>query len=141
MKNKKGFTLIELLAVIVILAILATAAFTLVLPQLEKARRRSFVSEISSLVDSAELYFLDHPSANSVTINGMKTYMKNYDASKRGCIQRATSSTGYKIKYTNGKYSTKGSSSFYEMASLKGAEGNASDANVVAGTSDIADAC
>ena len=75
MKNKKGFTLIELLAVIVILAILATASFTLVLPQIEKARKKSFVSEAANIIEAAEVYFANNISNDKVRcvkIEGLK---------------------------------------------------------------------
>ena len=131
MKNKKGFTLVELLAVIVILAILATAAFTLVLPQIEKSRKKSFVSEVASIIDSAELYFLEHPTETQATITQLKPFIKNWDASKAGCVQAPTSSdANYKIKFTNGDYQTKGTG-FYVIGDLKSASGAANETNVV----------
>ena len=134
MKNKKGFTLVELLAVIVILAILATAAFTLVLPQIEKSRKKSFVSEVASIIDSAELYFLEHPTEQTVKIGDLKSYIKNYDTSKVGCVQAPNTTTNnsdnYKVKFSNGDYQTKGTG-FYEIGDLKAASGAANETNVV----------
>ena len=129
MKNKKGFTLVELLAVIVILAILATAAFTLVLPQIEKSRKKSFVSEAASIIDSAELFFLEHPTAKSVSLEELKPYIKNYDSSKTGCICPPTEGTnahGYMIRFSNGDYKTY-LDGFYEIESLKTSSGNATE--------------
>ena len=125
MKNKKGFTLVELLAVIVILAILATAAFTLVLPQIEKSRKKSFVSEVASIIDSAELYFLEHPTEESVKIEDLKPYIKNYDSSKVGCVLAPTSTNNnYQIRFSNGDYKTNGTE-FYEIGDLKTTSGAA----------------
>ena len=54
--NKKGFTLVELLAVIVILAILAVAAYTIVIPKLNENKPKPFISDISALVDAYIAY-------------------------------------------------------------------------------------
>ena len=127
MKNKKGFTLVELLAVIVILAILATAAFTLVLPQIEKSRKKSFVSEAANIIDSAELYFLDHPTEESASITDLKPYIKNYDASKAGCVMAPLDEgDNYTIRFSNGDYKTDGTT-LYEIGDLKAASGAATD--------------
>ena len=129
MKKKKGFTLVELLAVIVILAILATAAFTLVLPQIEKSRKKSFVSEAANIIDSAELYFLDHPTAESVSIEELKPYIKNYDSSKTGCIcppKEGPNAHGYMIRFSNGDYKTY-LDGFYEIEGLKTSSGSATE--------------
>ena len=127
MRNKKGFTLVELLAVIVILAILATAAFTLVLPQIEKSRKKSFVSEVASIIDSAELYFLEHPTELSVKIEDLKPYIKNYDSSKVGCVMAPLDEgDNYTIRFSNGDYKTDGTT-LYEIGDLKAASGAATD--------------
>ena len=51
--NKKGFTLIELLAVIVILGVLMLVAIPAVTRYIERSRRSSFVSNVSSYIDAA----------------------------------------------------------------------------------------
>ena len=130
MKNKKGFTLVELLAVIVILAILATAAFTLVLPQIEKSRKKSFISEVANIIDSAELYFLDNPTKTQVSIGDLKNLIKNYDEEKQGCVKAPTTdasgnaTTGYTVYFTNGDYQTLGATTFHKIEDLKDNDGN-----------------
>ena len=92
--NKKGFTLIELLAVIVILAILATAAFTLVLPKINEARKKSFTSELGEVQKAAELYCSEHDcsgaSGKTIKVSELleKGYMtkQGYDTNKYGGV-------------------------------------------------------
>lgn len=130
MKSKKGFTLIELLAVIVILAVLATAAFTLVIPQIEKARKKSFISEAASIIDSAEIYFTQNPAETCVKIETLgNTYIKNYDDSKKGIVQYS-SSAGFSINFTNGTWKTNGTKKINE---LKQPNGDPNDSNVIKG--------
>lgn len=51
--NKKGFTLIELLAVIVVLAIVMVLATTTVLPYMNTAASKAFVTEANGAIDAA----------------------------------------------------------------------------------------
>ena len=63
--NKKGFTLVELLAVIVILAVIILVAMNAVIPQMEKARKSSFETEIQTFAKAAETYFTSAAMSDS----------------------------------------------------------------------------
>ena len=137
MKNKKGFTLIELLAVIVILAILATASFTLVLPQIEKARKRSFISEAANIIESAEVYFANHISNEKVRCVKISTLaadgvLKN-KTGKYGNVYYVTEKLGsvpagtFKIRFNNSSFQTSGNSSWYSVDQLRNESGDATD--------------
>lgn len=71
MKNKKGFTLVELLAVIVILAVIILIAVNAVLPQMQKARKKSFADEALSFAKAAENAYVDQQAS------GTKTFFVN----------------------------------------------------------------
>ena len=108
--NKKGFTLIELLAVIVILAILATAAFTLVIPAINRARANTFATEAANMVEVAERYFATHSSSNCVSINKLVS-----DGEIKGdvnkyfgfvYVENKNTNPTYYIAFTNGSFYT-----------------------------------
>ena len=104
--NKKGFTLIELLAVIVILAILATAAYTLVIPRINEQKPKTFITDVSNVIDAAELYFNEKGTTN-VTVSTLLSggYLKvtgNTDV--KGIVELKNNI--YYISYTNGSYMT-----------------------------------
>ena len=138
MKNKKGFTLVELLAVIVILAILATAAFTLVLPQIEKGRRNSFVTEAARVIESADVYFVQHstPKSNSpVRCVNVKTLcdeglIKNCNDKWKGRVELDPTKSETKISFKTTTYGTEGTGT-YKISDLKDDDGNAKEDKVV----------
>ena len=137
--NKKGFTLIELLAVIVILAILATAAFTLVLPRIEEARKKSFISEISGVMDAADQYFFDNPSEDCFVIaNSGASYLKNFDSTNMKGVVKKNTTGGNTVSYTNGTYRTNGTT-LYTMGLLE-SKGVPNSTNIVTGD-DAAESC
>ncbi len=118
--NKKGFTLIELLAVIVILAILATAAFTLILPKINEGRKKSFISEVAEVVHGAELYCTEH-DCNDTSIDIYDVLLANNYIQKQGAdkakwggkvfIDKNTDSAGlvtysFKVAFRNENYKT-----------------------------------
>ncbi len=125
-KNKqKGFTLVELLAVIVILAILATAAYTLIIPKINENKPKTFVSDVSSLVAAYDAYAqFETPKEGSISL-----YTSSSSSTKVACtyatVEELISSgnikiTGndkakgivalcnrqYYVSYTNGRYMT-----------------------------------
>lgn len=57
--NKKGFTLVELLAVIVILAILAVAAMTNVIPKMEQAKLGTVGSSSLTIIENLSACMMD----------------------------------------------------------------------------------
>ena len=88
-KNQKGFTLVELLAVIVILAVIILIAVNAVLPQMQKARKKSFADEGLSFAKAAENAYVDRQEtgAKAFTVSDLKSnYVTKSDANYRGCI-------------------------------------------------------
>ena len=81
--NKKGFTLVELLAVIVILAVVVLIAMTAVVPQMNKARVESFVTEANKYIQAATNYYTDAQLKGT----GMP--------SNGGCVKISTLNNGY----------------------------------------------
>ena len=100
MHNKKGFTIIELIVVIAIIAILAAIVMVNVMGYIQKAKRASVASEISSLqifatdqlVSQGTLYAFCVPSdtpamvtfANSITGNGYNFTCSSGDGNYSG---------------------------------------------------------
>ncbi|MBI5598186.1 MAG: prepilin-type N-terminal cleavage/methylation domain-containing protein [Deltaproteobacteria bacterium] len=70
-RYEKGFTLVELLVVVALITILVAIA----IPQLEKYRRRAWVTEVHSdlkqAYTAAQAYFTDYPSGTIDTAGGM----------------------------------------------------------------------
>ncbi len=137
--NKKGFTLIELLAVIVILAILATAAFTLVIPRITEARKNSFVTDAASAVDAAEGYFLQHSGVYCVNVDQLikDGLVKGTIGINAGYVvyspANGTTGTEFTVAYRNGSYQTKAIAGTgaaktptpYKLTDLRDKDGNA----------------
>ena len=88
-KNQKGFTLVELLAVIVILAVIILIAVNAVLPQMQKARKKSFADEGLSFAKAAENAYVDNQESGTKAFT-VKYLKKNYvtksDEAYKGCI-------------------------------------------------------
>ena len=87
--NKKGFTLVELLAVIVILAVIILIAVNAVLPQMQKARKKSFADEGLSFAKAAENYYVDNQLSGTqcVTVANLKgQYVTKSDSDYVGKI-------------------------------------------------------
>jgi type IV pilus assembly protein PilA len=68
LKEQKGLTLIELLAVIVILAIIAAIAIPAIGNIINNSRVGAIKSDFQNAIAAAELYLLDNPNDNSVTL-------------------------------------------------------------------------
>ena len=88
-RNQKGFTLVELLAVIVILAVIILIAVNAVLPQMQKARKKSFADEGLSFAKAAENAYVDRQETGTkaFTVTDLKSnYVTKSDANYRGCI-------------------------------------------------------
>jgi prepilin-type N-terminal cleavage/methylation domain-containing protein len=81
--NKKGFTLIELLAVIVILAILATAAYTLIIPRINAEKPKTFVTDISNITDAYDMYV--NTSTTAPTNSTFKIYTTTTSSTNVAC--------------------------------------------------------
>ncbi len=118
--NKKGFTLIELLAVIIVLAVVTLLAVQAVLPQVEKARKNSFVTEANSAIEAAKQWYADKLLTSPSDVSGnvvcvkISTLKDNgfYEVSRDGYlgtvkIDKSGTQTVYKILITNGSYQTK----------------------------------
>ena len=65
MKNNKGFTLVELLAVIVILAVIILIAVNAVIPQMNKAKKNSFIDEVAVYAQAAEKAYVSDQISDS----------------------------------------------------------------------------
>jgi type IV pilus assembly protein PilA len=88
-KNQKGFTLVELLAVIVILAVIILIAVNAVLPQMQKARKKSFADEGLSFAKAAETAYVDRQESGpkAFTVSDLKAhYVTKSDTNYKGCI-------------------------------------------------------
>ena len=68
LKNEKGMTLIELLAVIVIIAIIAAIAIPAISNIIDNSRVGAIKSDAQNVMSASELYFLDYPSEDDVTL-------------------------------------------------------------------------
>lgn len=120
MKNKQGFTLIELLAVIVILAVVALIAVNAILPQMTKARKGSFITEIETYKNAADTYYTDalmketppDGCTSSCCVVNIKddlngTYVKKDNDNYKGYIKMEVGTDNkvtYTIKISNGQY-------------------------------------
>lgn len=72
LKNEKGMTLIELLAVIVILAIIAAIAIPAIGNIIENSRVGAVKSDYVNAIAAAELYALDNPTDDDVTMDDIR---------------------------------------------------------------------
>lgn len=123
MKEKHGFTLVELLAVIVVLAIIMLIAVQAVMPLLQDARKKAFVTEAQAAIDAAQAYYMSQALSNNVTVGKgicieIKTLIdKGFYATKRegyeGWVEINAKTDNpndylYKITMTNGQYYVKG---------------------------------
>ena len=120
--NKKGFTLIELLAVIVILAILATAAYTLIIPKINENKPKTFVTDISNLIDAYDLYSnagdpmisqtysqgSNSKKCQIVSVQNLidKGHLKMTGNDKAKGVIAHCDDNKYYVSYTNGSYAT-----------------------------------
>ena len=96
-KSQKGFTLVELLAVIVILAVIILIAVNAVLPQMQKARKKSFADEGLSFAKAAETAYVDRQEsgAKAFTVTDLKAhYVTKADSNYKGCVVVAADSEG-----------------------------------------------
>ena len=73
MKNEKGLTLIELLAVIVILAIIAAIAIPSIGNIIENSKYNAVKADALNVLNAGNLYFVDNPDEDEVTIPDLKT--------------------------------------------------------------------
>lgn len=118
--NKKGFTLVELLAVIVILAVVVLIAMTAVVPQMNKARVESFITEANKFVQGATNYYTDSQlSGTGMASNGgcvlIQTLIDNGYIDKKDennayqgyvTVDATTSPVSYTISISNGSFFT-----------------------------------
>lgn len=117
--NKKGFTLIELLAVIIVLAVVTLLAVQSVLPQVEKARKNAFITEVNNTIEAGKQWYADMLLTNPSKVSADKVCVQlavlkkgYYEAPSdnyKGYVEIVKSSTGsvtYNIKLTNGAYQT-----------------------------------
>lgn len=113
MKNdKKGFTLIELLAVIVILAIIILIAVNVIIPLINKSKKKSFIDEANVYINGAMNYRAidtDSGTADStcVTIEELnQEYIKKHSSNYSGVVKidNVDGELVPTIYLTNGKY-------------------------------------
>ena len=107
--NNHGFTLVELLAVIVVLAIVMLVAVQSVLPQMEKARRRTLALDAQTAIEAANTYFMN---------NSLSDPTKGFPASTGKSNGRCVA---VKTLVDNAYFSTKGN---YDGSVLVYKEGN-----------------
>ena len=111
MKKKKGFTLIELIVVIAILALLASIAIPKYMHTQEKAKAAAHNTNVEVIKQAAATYLVEHPEADSVTLNDLQGYMdskipKAYDGSDFSVSVDANKNivvTPGPVKFENGK--------------------------------------
>jgi len=113
MKNdKKGFTLIELLAVIVILAIIILIAVNVIIPLINKSKKKSFIDEANVYINGAmnhRAIDTDSGTADStcVTIEELnQEYIKKHSSNYSGVVKidNVDGELAPTIYLTNGKY-------------------------------------
>ena len=107
--NNHGFTLVELLAVIVVLAIVMLVAVQSVLPQMEKARRRTLALDAQTAIEAANTYFMNNSLSDPT-----KGFPTSTGESNGRCV-------AVKTLIDNAYFSTKGN---YDGSVLVYKEGN-----------------
>ncbi len=146
--NKKGFTLVELLAVIVILAVIILVAMNAVIPQMSKARKGAFLTEIETFVKGAEAYYqAESIKGSAVTgctsTGGVTECCIDIDSIKNNYIKKADpnyiGSIKIKINADNtAEYSAYMSNGTYRFA---GSTADLSEDNIMADTTAAAKDC
>lgn len=117
--NKNGFTLVELLAVIVVLAVIMLLAVNAVIPQMNKARKNAFKTEIQSYFTGAETWYNNQLLAGTTVNDGdcvkFDTLEGEYVSAKdddklTGYIEFdiTDGKVSYKVSVSNGEYSFTG---------------------------------
>ena len=111
-KKKKGFTLIELLAVIVILAVIILLATNVIIPLLNKARKKSLLDEAHVYQNAAQNYHAFDLDSNDQTascisiedLNG--EYVKKNSDKYKGVVKTEFINNEFvqTINLTDGKY-------------------------------------
>ncbi|MCM3710761.1 competence type IV pilus major pilin ComGC [Sporosarcina luteola] len=91
LRNEKGLTLVELLAVIVILGIIAAIAVPAIGGIIESSRIKAQFSDGQNVLSAANLYFIENPGADPVTIEELVDgdYLDNagsFDADNDGTV-------------------------------------------------------
>ena len=64
--GRRGFTLIEIMIVMVIMALVATAAGFAIIPQLNKAKIKQTSADAKAIASASELYMAEHDTCPSV---------------------------------------------------------------------------
>jgi len=118
-KKKKGFTLIELLAVIVILAVIILLATNVIIPLLNKARKKSLLDEAHVYQNAAQNYHAFDIDSNDQTascisiedLNG--EYVKKSSDKYKGVVKTEFINNEFvqTINLTDGKYYVVGTGS------------------------------
>jgi type IV pilus assembly protein PilA len=120
-KKDKGFTLIELLVVIIIIGILAAIAIPVFLNQRKKAVDAGIKSDLRTIANEAESYFVDHqayPATVSSTGDLTLTTGVTITASNANTAFTFTNATD---SYTiTGQHSTSGTGATYTYDAANG---------------------
>lgn len=69
LKEQRGLTLVELLAVVVILGIISAIAVPSIGGIIDKSKYDAIKADGLSAINAAQLYYLQNPNGDSVTIN------------------------------------------------------------------------
>lgn len=127
--NNKGFTLVELLAVIVILAVIILIAVNAIIPQMNKARKNSFIDEVAVYAQAAEKAYvanqIDDTTLTCFTIGSGTTaanelngeYVKKSSATYKGVVKLDAEGKLSSISLKNDKFAVQKSSTAKPTAS------------------------
>ncbi len=115
--NSKGFTLIELLIVVVILALIATAAAMAIIPMFNQARADTFITDSIALIDGAKTSYTlgSRPGGSCFDIKYLtgestdgtgavtKTVDKTLNDKASGVVVASNNGETYTITYYDGE--------------------------------------
>lgn len=90
LNNEKGLTLVELLAVIVILGIIAAIAIPSIGNIIQNSREKAVIADAQNVLAAANLYFIENPEAESVSITETENNLIPEFLDDKGTLTSAT---------------------------------------------------